>query len=335
MKVYHCEQCSNHVHFENSGCVNCGSILGFDCESFQLRAFKDQPPEGYCRCANSGQGGCNWLVPVGDSTPYCFSCRLSAMVPDLDDADNLERWRRLEAAKRYFLYGVMRLGLPVVSRKQDPEHGLSFELLADQEGVPGGAVMTGHDNGLITINIAEGSDPEREARRDALDEPLRTMVGHFRHESGHYYWDLLVDRGGMAEAARKVFGDERVDYSEALKAYYASGPDENWQQNFISAYASCHPWEDFAETWAHYLHIADSYETALEYGLVEKLIGAAESPQDAFGRMIQAWVPLTVAVNAMNRGMGQPDLYPFVLTQPVIDKLQFIDKLVRHKASAQ
>ena len=328
MKIYHCENCANQVHFENSGCVSCGAILGYDPKGFEMRAYFEQPPEGFLPCANAVQGGCNWLVANGDDTPFCFSCRLSDMIPDLDNPENLENWRRLEAAKRYFLYTAMRLGLPIISRAEDPVHGLSFELLASQEGAPDGAVMTGHDNGLITINVAEGSDPEREARRDALGEPLRTMVGHFRHESGHYYWDLLVDRGGKLKYARKVFGDERMDYGEALERYYASGPAANWQSSFISAYASCHPWEDFAETWAHYFHIVDSYETATQYGLLKQ----EDTTGGTFEALIQSWVPLTVAVNALNRGMGQQDLYPFVVSQPVIDKLQFIDKLVKGKA---
>ncbi|MBB4952191.1 hypothetical protein H4S14_000233 [Agrobacterium vitis] len=295
-----------------------------------MHAYREEPPSGFITCANADRAGCNWLVDEQDATPYCFACRLSSMVPDLTDPDNLEHWRRLEAAKRYFLYGVTHLGLPIVSRQQDPEHGLTFELLADWSNDPRDSIMTGHNNGLITIDIAEANSPEREARRDALHEPIRTLVGHFRHESGHYYWNLLVERANLTEQARAVFGDDQQDYQQALKTYYANGPAANWQEFFISAYASCHPQEDFAESWAHYLHISDSLETAISYGMIrsDAFSRPAEAPP-SFDEMIKTWIPLTVSVNALNRAMGQPDLYPFVLSTPVIEKLRFIHNLIR------
>ena len=329
MKNFHCAQCNNTVHFENESCLVCNSQLGYLSRRFEMAAYRNGPPQGYIACANAEQIGCNWLVEDGNGNSLCYACRLTVAVPNLDSPSNKQHWRRLEAAKRYFLFGVMRLGLPVISRKEDPQYGLAFRLLAEWPGAPGRAVMTGHKNGMITIDAAEASNSEREARRDALDEPLRTLVGHYRHESGHYYWNLLVNKGDRKEESRRIFGDERRDYGEALKAYYANGPRADWQSDHISAYASSHPWEDFAESWAHYLHITDSLETAISYGIAVEGAQMTAMADQSFDDMIKAWIPLTVSVNALNRAMGQPDLYPFVLTQTVIGKLRFINELVR------
>lgn len=330
MKLFHCTGCENPVFFDSFSCVNCARSLGYMPSRADMVAYQEAPPFGFLVCANAEQGGCNWLVNEKDGTPYCFACRLSSVVPDLTNDANLERWRRLEAAKRYFLYGVFHLGLPVVSRMQDPEHGLTFELLADWSDDPKDSIMTGHNDGLITIDVAEADGSEREARRDAFDEPIRTLLGHYRHESGHYYWNQLVEKKGMIDQARAMFGDERGDYQQALKTYYANGPALNWQEQFISAYASSHPHEDFAESWAHYLHISDSLETAISHGLTRTFGTSSGSNANlSFDEMIKMWIPLTVSVNALNRAMGQPDLYPFVLTNPVIDKLCFIHNLIR------
>jgi hypothetical protein len=199
--------------------------------------------------------------------------------------------------------------------------------------------MTGHDNGVITLSVAEGDDAEREKRRTTLGEQYRTLVGHFRHELGHYYWDRLVRDGGRLDGFRAVFGDERADYGEALQLHYKQGPSADWNLHSISAYASSHPWEDFAETWAHYLHIVDALETARSYGINVR----AHFMPDASGakidfnpyaapsaeRLADAWAPLTVALNAVNRSMGVPDLYPFVLNASVMEKLEFIHALIR------
>jgi hypothetical protein len=335
VKIFKCGNCNNEVHFDNHVCVNCGASLGYSPETFEMLAFTEQMPAGRIRCSNADAASCNWLVDADEGHAFCAACRLNLMVPNLSNPEHAERWRRLESAKRQFLYGLMRLGLPIVSREEDPEEGLAFELLADQPGDDSGAVMTGHDNGLITINIAEGSDPEREARREALGEPLRTMIGHFRHESGHYYWNLLVRDHGKIPEARPIFGDESEDYAEALQRYYANGPAPAWQDHFISAYASSHPWEDFAESWAHYLHIVDGLETAQSYGLKSTTAAMPYDPYDAsqpVKELAEAWVSLSIAVNAVNRSIGQPDLYPFVFSEDVIAKLGFIHHLVHPQA---
>jgi hypothetical protein len=202
-------------------------------------------------------------------------------------------------------------------------------------------VITGHDDGLITLNLKEADDVERERIRTSMGETYRTLLGHFRHEIGHYFWDKLVRDAGKHEVFRKYFGDEQADYQEALKLHYASGPPSDWAEHYISPYASAHPWEDFAETWAHYLHIVDTIEMAAAFGLrIQPAIGSSLGQSAVLNfdphepgeidRLIQAWLPLAYSVNSINRCMGEPDLYPFVLAPAVIVKMGFIHQLI-HK----
>jgi hypothetical protein len=252
----------------------------------------------------------------------------------------------LEIAKHRLFYTLLRLGLPLADRSQDPQ-GLAFDFLADRAEVEDGAprILTGHDNGLITINLAEADDAERERRRHSMGETYRTLLGHFRHEVGHYFWNVLIRDDPSIEQFRQLFGDERRDYGEALRAHYADGPKPNWQDEFVSSYAGSHPWEDFAETWAHYLHIVDTLETANAFGMrvrprirrgpdLAATVDFDPHHEEDVNRLIGAWLPLTFAVNALNRSMGQPDLYPFVLPQAVIVKLAFIHQRV-HEAARQ
>jgi hypothetical protein len=254
---------------------------------------------------------------------------------------NLIRWRRLEAAKRRLFYTLTKLHLPLSTRPQDPQ-GLAFDFLADlsENRSNGPSVLTGHDNGLITINIAEADDAERERQRHSMGEPYRTLLGHFRHEIGHYFWNVLVRNDPSLDPFRQVFGDERQDYGQALQAHYANGPKKNWQEEYVSAYAGSHPWEDFAETWAHYLHIIDTLETANAFGMrvrpkisrgpdLMAEINFDPHQERNLNRLITAWLPLTFAVNSLNRSMGQPDLYPFVLSPAVIAKLAFIHERIQ------
>lgn len=332
MKVLSCGNCGAAAYFDNTVCVSCGAVLRFDPAAFQMVAL---PPEGGGPrdCANAAHGACNWLLVAGDPGDFCRACRHNRTVPDLARAPDLDNWRRIEAAKRHLFYSLLRWGLPIPDRAQDPE-GLAFDFLADMPGSDG-PVLTGHAGGLITLNIAEGDDAAREARRAAMGEPYRTLLGHFRHEIGHFYWDRLVRGQDRLEPFRALFGDEREDYAQALQRHYADGPAPDWPLSFISAYASAHPWEDFAETWAHYLHITDTLETAEAFGMAVSHPGGPEADRvfqpyaepDAQA-LLAAWVPLTVAINAVNRAMGQPDLYPFVLSAPVAAKLQFIADLI-------
>jgi hypothetical protein len=291
-------------------------------------------------CSNYQYAACNWLVEADCDEVFCRACRHNRTVPDLTDAKNLDHWRKIEVAKRRLFYTLLKFGLPIPNAADDSEHALVFDFLADAglDGAP--RVLTGHDNGIITIALAEADDAEREKRRTQMHEPYRTLLGHFRHEVGHYYWDILVRDQGKLDACRALFGDDTRDYGEALQAHYAQGAPEDWPQHFVSAYASSHPWEDFAETWAHYLHIVDTLEMAAAFGLrvdpkvdeTDALTTAVElNPYQCPGvdRLINAWLPITFAMNSLNRCMGATDLYPFVLTPPVVEKLGFIHALIQ------
>jgi hypothetical protein len=240
------------------------------------------------------------------------------------------------------IYTIRQLRLPLVSKADDPARGLAFDFLADtaDESRDAAKVMTGHLDGLITINTAEADPAERERRRTDMGEPFRTLPGHFRHEIGHYYWGVFFQKEDELAAFRACFGDERLDYGGALAAYYANGAPPDWQRRFVTAYASAHPWEDWAETWAHYLHIIDTMQTASAFGLAPlKRMGSNQiltvrpdfDPYKTsdFDSLIENWLPLTYAVNSLNRTMGLPDLYPFVLSASALNKLRFVHGWIR------
>ncbi|MBV8078553.1 MAG: putative zinc-binding metallopeptidase, partial [Planctomycetaceae bacterium] len=209
MKIFHCGHCDQLVFFENTTCVNCGHVLAYLPDQENLGTLE---PDGedrwrslstadgieeraYRLCKNDrDEDVCNWAVPVDDSNPYCLSCRLTRIIPDLSRPGDRAAWARLEASKRRLIYSLLRLDLPLANKMEDPLGGLAFEFLADPDpGTPGAVpVLTGHDGGVITINVAEADDAERERRRHQMHEPYRTILGHFRHEIGHYYWDRLI-----------------------------------------------------------------------------------------------------------------------------------------------
>jgi hypothetical protein len=357
MKLFKCQNCGNTIHFNNDVCLACNSRIGYVRTLFDMSALAPNedgswnsladPGQSYFFCENATEGACNWLVPADGGETYCLACRFNLTIPDLSIPENHDRWRRIEQAKKHLFYSLTRWELPTPRRADDPERGLAFEFLADVDDGNGTTetVLTGHSNGLIQINIAEADDAERERRRALMGEPYRTLIGHFRHEVGHFYWDLLIkDRDRVADFA-KVFGDPDVDYAQALHNHYANGAPTGWQQDYISAYASSHPWEDFAETWAHYLHIVDTLETARSFGLkirprirmgkeLATEVDFDPHRADSIEDLIDSWLPLTYAVNSLNRSMGQPDLYPFILSPTVIEKLGYMHELVhgRHDA---
>ena len=354
MHLYSCAACGQTLFFENNVCERCGHELGFLPDTMSLLTLERdgevlQPLKGtgsYTYCGNASLGGCNWLVPapLAASGALCVACRHNQTIPDLSVDENLQGWRALEAAKHQLFYALLRLKLPLRDIAEDPAHGLAFDFMADPPG-PGPRILTGHDEGLITINLAEADDSVREGLRAEMGEPYRTLLGHFRHEIGHYYWNELVRDGDGLEGCRAVFGDDSRDYAEALQQHYEQGPPAGWEENYVSAYATMHPWEDFAETWAHYLHIVDTLETASAFGLrihprrrAQALLHADINfdPYRAITieTLIDAWLPLTFAMNALNRSMGHADMYPFVLSQPVIRKLGFIHELVHGRAMA-
>jgi len=351
MKIYTCRNCDQVIYFDNTVCMSCGLRLGFLPERARLSALEpedgdawralEEPKARFRYCANARQDVCNWLVPASGPETLCRACRYNRTIPDLSDPLNLTRWRRIEGAKHHLFYSLIRFDLPLAGRADAPLNGLAFDFLAETPSGTGDTqrVMTGHDNGLITINVAEADDVAREQVRAAMGEPYRTLLGHFRHEIGHYYWDRLVRDGGRIEAFRAMFGDESLDYASALGAHYASGPTPNWQDGFVSGYAAAHAWEDFAETWAHYFHMVDTLETARAFGVSLRPRAPKHAELDAevdfdpyraagVAPLIDAWRPLTIAVNSLNRSMGQPDLYPFILTPAVIAKLEFVHGLI-------
>jgi hypothetical protein len=298
-----------------------------------------EPKAKYRYCANAEYGVCNWLIACDSPDTFCAACRHNRMIPDLSLPENAAHWRKIEIAKHRLFYTLLKLRLPLSTRPEDPD-GLAFDFLAvplasSHSSAP---VITGHSGGLITISLAEADDSERERQRSRMGEPYRTLLGHFRHEIAHYYWDHLVRDTASIEDFRNIFGDERQDYVAALQQHYANGPPPDWPQHFVTAYASAHPWEDFAETWAHYFHMVDTLETANVFGMRvrPKLTKSAElamvvdfDPHAAdMDRIIDAWLPLTFAVNSINRSMGLSDLYPFVLEPPVIVKLAFVHERI-------
>jgi len=335
MKLFTCNNCQQTLYFENSRCVNCGEIVAYDPATAQLATLKTG--DRFCRNARE-RDACNWLV--SGEGEYCRSCELSSVIPDLADAANEVAWRRIEAAKRRLLYTLFALKLPVVSRVVNPEGGLTFHFMKGTEDAP---VMTGHDDGVITLNIDEADFSFRENMREKMGEGYRTVLGHLRHEIGHYYWDRLIrDEPAKLEHFRAVFGDDRASYEEALERHYEYGTPANWQERFISAYASMHPWEDWAETWAHYLHMTDTLETARSHGLAVRM-PAADKPAERivtdrlafdFESLSAGWNALTLAMNSLNRSMGMKDAYPFVLSPAVLGKLRFVHELIQQRRTA-
>jgi hypothetical protein len=352
MKLFKCQHCGQLLYFENDRCVKCSHQLGFIPEIMNLSALEQEgdAQQGVWRalavdnklyrfCANAQFAVCNWVVEADSSDTYCAACRHNRTVPDTSIPANIAAWQRIEIAKHMLFYTLMKLHLPLDDKDENGNLRLQFDFLASAVNAGGPRVMTGHDSGLITLALEEADDAEREKRRTTMHEPYRTLVGHFRHEVGHYYWDVLVRDGGLLQACRNVFGDETVDYGEALKAYYANGAPPNWQDNFISAYATSHPWEDFAETWAHYLHIVDTLEMARAFGMYVHPRLARSGEHDAQvdfdpflvrepQALIDTWIPLSNALNSLNRTMGLQDIYPFILSPRVVEKLSAIHDFI-------
>jgi hypothetical protein len=350
MKLFECQHCGQLLYFENTRCERCGRVLGYLPGEAVLSALSQEGGDRWRAaaadrvfrfCANAAQDACNWLVPADSSEHFCRACRLNRTIPNLDIPGHRLRWQRLEAAKHRLVYGLLRLGLPLASKLADPQAGLAFDFLADPGFRESPQAITGHSRGLITVDIAEADDGERERQRLDMAEPYRTLLGHFRHEIGHYYWERLVRDGPWLEPFRALFGDERQDYGAHLERHYAAGPLPDWPRRFVSAYAGAHPWEDWAETWAHYLHIVDTLETANAFGVrihpkagrdpaLATTLDCDPYAESDFAALIEAWLPLTYALNSLSQSMGHSAFYPFLLAPAVIEKLRFIHDIVRH-----
>lgn len=349
-------RCGKHVPFRNHQCFGCKAPLGY--LPFDANLLPLEPgPHLQIWTAESGTAllkhcgnrempaRCNWMLAADDPNHLCIACRLNRTIPNLEDADNARYWGRIEIAKRRLVSELLALGLPVKSKiSEDAEHGLMFDFLRSPPKGP--RVMTGHAGGLITLNVEEADDAMREKLRHELREPYRTLLGHFRHEVGHYYWDRLIWDSPWLEPFRRLFGDERADYAAALRTNYEKGPPADWSDRYISSYASAHPWEDWAETWAHYLHVIDSLGTALGFGLdAEDIEGAIEpfardalyAPDapgaEAFLALLNSWIEITMVLNELARSMGQPDFYPFVMSRPMAAKLHFVHLVVQGAGS--
>jgi hypothetical protein len=356
VKLFACDNCQQTLYFENSRCVNCGESVGYCPEVAHLAVLRqpaDAPPgifeislpnnefRRYRQCNNARFDACNWLVTTDSSAEYCRSCELSEVIPDLSDPANEQAWRLIEAAKRRLVYTLLALKLPVAPKKQYPETGIAFHFLRGTDKEP---AMTGHEDGVITLNIAEADSTFRENMREKMGEGYRTLLGHLRHEIGHYYWDWFIKYTMRLNNFRTLFGDERQDYEEAVKRHYEQGPPADWQTNFISAYASMHPWEDWAETWAHYLHMIDTLETAKSHGLTVRMPAADKRGENIatdalafrdFEALTAGWNALTLAMNSLNRSMGMKDAYPFVLSPNVLGKLRYIHEMVQESRATR
>ena len=342
MKLFACPACASRLYFENSRCLACNSSVVYAPERQGFDLVGPESPN----CVNADECACNW---VGDQRfgGYCRACALNRTIPDLSVPENRDRWARVERAKRRVVFALLEFELPVWPKERpEDEEGLAFDFLADPKGAgPGGErILTGHDNGLITLNVAEADSPERERMRIAMGENYRTLLGHFRHELGHYYWDRLVrDDPERLEAFRALFGDEREDYAQALQRHYENAAPPDWEQRHISAYAASHAWEDWAETWAHYLHMTDTLNAALDFGIQPGSLAMQVEPFDssqlpplplgqdereAFLDFCNRWVQLSSVLNVLARSMGQTDIYPFVLNIDSLRKLYLVHALI-------
>jgi hypothetical protein len=347
MKLYTCSNCKSQIYFENNVCLNCGYTLGFEADALSLVTLvavgqsiysdlqkKDQK---FHFCKNAEFSTCNWIIPQSNNSIFCKACNLNRIIPDLNNRGNLKLWKNIEVAKHRLVYSLLRLRLPVLKKNGDEETGIAFDFMADTS--PKEKIMTGHDSGVITLNIDEADEASRVKHKTDLGERYRTLLGHFRHEIGHYYWEVLIRNTEELAGYRKIFGSEENDYSEALEIYYKRGAPSNWSENFISPYATSHSWEDWAETWAHYLHLMDTLETAFSFGIriqpdtnadirgIQASIKQNPYEMTDFKQIMKYWLPLTFAVNSLSRGMGYADFYPFVISEPVVKKLQFIHEL--------
>ena len=336
MRDFICPKCGQRLAFENSVCLSCNSRLGFSLDDMALLVIatgeeSSQPgfvdADKFELCANLHLAECNWLVERAPVRRLCASCALTRTRPNDADTKALAAFAGAERAKRRLIAELHELKLPIIGRDDDPDFGLAFDLLSSE----GEKVFTGHHNGVITLDLAEGDDVHREQLRISMDEPYRTLLGHFRHEIGHYYYYRLVDPvPDYKKSFQELFGDPDADYQEALDRHYKSGAPAGWDQDYVSSYATMHAAEDWAETFAHYLHIRDTLDTAAAFSFApaaatfeRKVLGPS-----GFDQIIEMWLPLSWALNMINRSMGKEDLYPFVLPATVLDKMRFIYTVV-------
>ncbi|MGN6648067.1 MAG: zinc-binding metallopeptidase family protein [Cytophaga sp.] len=352
MKLFSCKHCNNTLYFENSICLSCRNPIGFDSSQLLMLTIQKnktdsfytdiQSKKTYKYCQNAQEATCNWLIPAESTSNFCIACELNRTIPPLTIAQNRERWHKIEIAKHRLIYSLLKLQLPIKKKVNNSPEGIAFDFTVDHHAK---SVTTGHQSGLITINIKEADEAERAKNKYDLNEKYRTLLGHFRHEIGHYYWDVLIKNNPKKlKKFRELFGDETVNYQQALRNYY-NNPNKNTSNHYISIYATSHPWEDWAESWAHYMHLMDTVETAFNFGiqldtesLQQRNISAPKisDPYQVkkFIDIFNMWVPLGFAVNGLSRSMGHPEFYPFVISEEIVEKLSFIHKICKkHRLS--
>ncbi|MDP5071783.1 MAG: putative zinc-binding peptidase [Congregibacter sp.] len=331
MKRFSCD-CGSPLYFENDYCTNCRSAVGYDPGRADLvtladwggGVFRDLQGNTLRYCSNGEIFGvCNWLRPADADSLFCTACQFNRTIPEQTRPENKTRWLVLERAKKRLFYTLAQLNVPLISGWADPQRGLLLDFIEDarsSDKYPETFVSTGYLGGVITINALEADDVARVTVRDELGERYRTVLGHLRHESGHYYWSFMNPDSRLLSEFRAVFGDERMDYKAALEAYYQNGSKRPCRDRFISAYASSHPAEDWAECWGHYLHIYDALDTAWAY----RLLGRQPESMSMSVRL-RAWSKISLMLNELNRSVGRGDAYPFVINEFVAEKLELID----------
>ena len=327
-----CDRCGREVDFEASSCPECTAPLGYVPDQQTLRALTpladgvsfalSGDAAEYWRCLNAAWG-CNWMVPAGMGSTWCRSCALTRGRPDVARSDAVDAWMLAEASKRRLVHQLDQLALPVEPRSAATPNGLAFDLVH----VPGERGLTGHLDGVVTIDLTEADPVVRDELRRRLGEPYRTLIGNLRHEIAHHYWHRLVDQSGHLTRFRDLFGDERADYAPALERHYAT-PDVAWDEHrFITRYAQAHPHEDWAETFAHYLHVVDLVDTANAYRLVASGPSSLTTPmgeQRTFMPILRRWQPLARALDHLADAVGSARLYPIDPVGAVVDKLEFV-----------
>lgn len=315
--------------FGDTRCSTCSVPLGFRPDTLTLIALPDAGTGPFRRCANYSETGvCNWLAPRESADSLCIACRLNHTTPNLNEPGSKQLWVEVESSKRHLLYGLSWLGLDLRCRRDDPVHGLSFDIEPDAAD---DRVLTGQDDALINFKTIANDSKGRERSRAAFRERSGPLLGHFRHEVGHYYWSLLVADGGPVDAFRRVFGDERGDYAQALERHH-DAPLEDYRLRYISRFASSHPCEDFAETFANYLNMRDTLETAQHFGFSRVGSRASGRAPLALTTLLDDWQALTLALNAINRSRAVPDAYPFAFAPLVEVKLAFVHELISSRA---
>lgn len=335
MKLFQC-RCGQTIYFESHSCINCGALLRFDPAELRMRsldisasgALVDASGESFVGCENGRlYGNCNWLRPAADENPLCFGCQFNRTIPALTSPESVRRWSRLETSKKRLFYTLLSLRLPLVSGHKDPDNGLLLDFVEDSRTdpyrYPEAFLHTGFLGGVVTINVLEADDVAREAVKAEMNESYRTVLGHLRHESGHYYWSLFAPDDDDVRRFEELFGYIGEDYGASLERYYTNGPAPDWPTRCISAYASAHPVEDWAESWGHYLHIFDVLETAAAHGVTDT------PPFDGDIRSrIATWRSLSITLNELNRSIGLGDAYPFVVNGLVEEKLVYVDSVI-------